>query len=144
MTDDLKLVERLRNPDYAGELQHLRSAYEIDNLMRQSADAIGRLVRERDRLAALDAENAELRAAKDALWREYREAKSDWHEECADNRKLFEDWRAAEADRDRLAKLVAEMREVLSETLTAAVRNETGAFEGRARAILQRTQEQVG
>lgn len=118
---------------------HARYAVEI-SAMRADRE---RLVRERDRLAALDAENAELRAAKDALWREYREAKNDWHEECADNRKLFEDWQAAEADRDRLAKLVAEMREGLSDAAAhlAAASSAYRAHAARHRSVGRATSD---
>lgn len=161
MTDDLKLVERLRSyrptNEWGDPCHHVicdAAASAIERLVRERDEArdygesAGNAARailnalgisqdpsmepgadprrdriaaiidksyaaDRDRLAALDAENAELRAAKDALWREYREAKSDWHEECADNRKLFEDWRAALAERDRLAAQVKALREGL-------------------------------
>lgn len=124
MTDDLKLVERLRDPQFA----YYRS--NINSLMQQSADAIERLVRERD-------------AAKGTADDVYR--------------KLMPRAEAAEADRDRLAGLVAEMREVMSdatEALATKLEAEDRATKlrppyehplsalDRARALLQRTQEQ--
>lgn len=113
MTDDLKLVERLRNPDYAGDLQHLRSAYEIDNLMRQSADAIERLVRERDEAREHDARTMEVTdiavalpgSEADRIKRICQRAMGAYQQE--------RDMEVLRADRDRLAALVAEMREAL-------------------------------
>ena len=35
-----ELIERLRDENYAGEMQHLRSWSEIDSLFRQAADAL--------------------------------------------------------------------------------------------------------
>lgn len=58
MTHDL--VERLRDPNYAGSMQHLRSYDEIDRLFNQAADLIEALEREND---ALRAEKDEIRKA---------------------------------------------------------------------------------
>jgi hypothetical protein len=58
MTHDL--VEWLRDPNYAGSMQHLRSYEEIDRLFNQAADLIESL--ERDN-AALRAEKDEIRKA---------------------------------------------------------------------------------
>lgn len=52
-----ELVERLRDPNYAGSMQHLRSYDEIDRLFNQAADLI----------EALERENAALRAEKDEM-----------------------------------------------------------------------------
>lgn len=139
MTDDLKLIERLRSlaPE---ESYHTRKA------MLDAASAIERLTREL--------------------------SKSDLHfDEMARSCLAEREGRlSAEADRDRLAALVAEMREVLEPFAAAGAKLpddrviteahpewqrclrrfqltveglKVGQFR-RARALLQRTQEQVG
>lgn len=45
MTD---IVERLRDPKFAGAWRHLQSLQDIDSMFAEAADKIERLTRERD------------------------------------------------------------------------------------------------
>lgn len=79
MTHDL--VERLRDPNYAGNMQHLRSYGELDRLFNQAADKleaymadadahVSRLElvrRQEDEIRDIKAEIAALRAEKDEI-----------------------------------------------------------------------------
>lgn len=118
MTDDLKLVERLR-----AHHPYNQSRHGDGPLVREAADAIERLVREVESVATREA--ATVKAA-------FR----------------------TQDDRDRLAAQVEEMREVLESLLR--LNDNHSPFGGeiyrdrveltwdRVRALLQRTQEQVG
>lgn len=51
------LVERLLDPDYAGEMQHLRSWSEIDSIMREAATALQSKDEQIERLTRKEAES---------------------------------------------------------------------------------------
>lgn len=201
MTDDLKLVERLRAHRPYNESPHGDGA-----LVREAASAIERLVRERDEARKLLREHHDHHLAvgeiglKDGeggwieidngaeysdsgLYERTDAALSDTPREWrpAPRGGITADWwqisvlerrkrRAAEADRDRLVALVAEMRGIVAEAVEEfgcsiaqyhqngpdyTLRAGTEVFEvsvlldregliDRARALLSRTQEQVG
>ena len=159
MTDDLKLAERLRERAVFAREEKTATAICDARHFEEAASAVERLVRERD-----EARNSLIQARNERD--EDRQRRRDLHARHA------VEITALRADRDRLAKLVAEMREGLADAAAhlagaaSAYRahasrhrsvgratsdpfftTRVGDFDRaaeRARALLTRTQEQVG
>ncbi|MDG4675815.1 hypothetical protein P9A16_32455 [Shinella sp. 838] len=96
MTHDL--VERLRDPNYAGSMQHLRSYDQIDRLFNQAADKLEAYMadadahvsridlvrRQEDEIRDLKAENDALRAERD----EIRKSHQKMHRRCQQSERV--------------------------------------------------------
>lgn len=97
------IVEKLRDPEFQGPMQHLRPWDEIDALHAEAAA----------RIEALEAENARLTSERREVVEAYDRALETW----AESRKRH---LAAEADRDRLAAQVKALREGLERFMSIA------------------------